>query len=116
MACGIALITYGCLNIKQQTKVDYSLFSDFEILEPDYSHVDTLVVLNSSHLCEAWAKYQPASDGEISELLGKYTLAMNDTLRQAYKTATIKEGNKKFIDMAILNDEMKNLVIDYYLE
>jgi hypothetical protein len=93
--------------------VDYSMFRDFEILEPDYAHTDTLVVINGGKLSEAFAKYNPGTDAEIADLLYKHSIPMNDTLRQAYIAATI---GCNIIDMSILNDVMKNLVIDYYLE
>lgn len=48
-------------------------FKDGDTLLPDYSHVDTLIVTNAERVNFLFMKSQPATDGEISEVLGKGT-------------------------------------------
>lgn len=53
-------------------------FKSGEILLPDYVHLDTLVVLDGLRL--TWHIQSPdvASDEEISEILGEYTIPIQD--------------------------------------
>ena len=57
MACGIALITYGCSQIhRQPVKFDYpdtSAYKTGEIVVPDYANSDSLIVIDGKGLTAA---------------------------------------------------------------
>jgi hypothetical protein len=114
LSIGIAFTPNKPVNIDLHTyETDDLSFQDYEILYPDYVHLDTLIVINADSLNWCMEFYNIASDGDINDVLRAYCVPLNDELRQAWKFALLPDGG---ICAGILNDEIKNTIIDLYFD
>ena len=50
-------------------------FKAGEILEPDYAHTNTLIVVDADGLNKSMEKQRPETDGEIMQILSVYCIS-----------------------------------------
>ena len=81
MACGLALIVYGCSQIhRQPIKFDYpdtSAYKTGEIIAPDYANSDSLIVIDGEGLNKAIDSLLHSDGGgdlDINNVLHQYAV------------------------------------------
>lgn len=67
-------IALALLCACNQNTQEHHTYKNGEILLPDYVHLDTLIVVNADSLNWAMGYYDPASDGDIADILRIYTV------------------------------------------
>lgn len=72
-------LMYIGIFVIDKDKGQLGTFTNGEILLPDYAHIDTLIVVNATALNKIFDVElpEPATDGEISDVLHKYCVPIN---------------------------------------